>query len=87
MWASSANCGELAAGFLDGLNVVRRGGQARHGLRLEVGGGAAGHVVDADRERIDGAGEGQEVLKLAFLGGLVVVGIGGEHGAEALECA
>ena len=76
---------QLAAGFLDGLDVGRGPGQADDGLGLQVGGGAAGHVVEAHGQRIDRLGQRQEMLELAFLGGLVVVGIGGEHRAQALD--
>jgi len=76
---------ELAAGFLDGLNISGRCGEARDSLRLEVRSGAAGHVVDADGQRIDSAREGDEVLVLAFLAGLVVVRVGRQNGAEARD--
>ena len=64
--------GELSTGFLDGLDVSCRAGEAGDGLRLKVDAGAAGHVVDADWQRIDGAGEGEEMLELASVGAKVL---------------
>ena len=74
---------ELARGLFDGLNIGGGGGQAGGGFGLKVRGGAAGNVVEHDRQRIDGAGQGEEVLILALLRGLVVVGIRGENGGDA----
>ena len=56
-----------------------------HSLRLEVRAGPSGHVVDADRQGVDGFGEGEEVLKLALLRWLIVIGICRQDGAEALD--
>ena len=81
------NLGQLAAGLLDGLDVGSGLGQAEDGFGIEVDGGAAGHVVEGDGEGVNGFSEGQKVLELALLGGLVVVGIGGEHGVDAAHLA
>ena len=52
MCASSANCVQLAARFLDGLNVLCRRGQPRHRVRLQVCRRPSRHVVHAHRERV-----------------------------------
>ena len=57
---------QLAAGFLDGLNVGRGRGEADHRLRLEIGGRAARHVVEADGQGVHGLGQRQEMLELAL---------------------
>ena len=66
---------EVAAGLLD-ADDVGDFGEAKDGVGLEVGTGAAGDVVEQDRQ-VGGLGDGAEVLLLAFLAGAVVVGIGG----------
>ena len=70
-----------AGGFLD-HGDVRQLGQADDRLRLDVLAGAAGDVVDADRD-LDRFGQGLEVLVEAFLGRLVVVGGDDQRGIGA----
>jgi hypothetical protein len=77
------NLGQLSAGFLDGLDVGRGLGKPEDSCGIEVDSGAAGNVIEGYRNGIDSSGEGEEVLELAFLSGLVVVGIGGENGIDA----
>ena len=74
---------QLATRFLDGLDIRRCLGKAEHGGGIKIYGGAAGHVVEDNGEWGDSFGEGQKVLKLAFLGRLVVVGIGRQHRVDA----
>src|SRR5581483_7754426 len=59
-------------------------GETEDGFRQQVGAGAAGDVVEEDGQ-LDGFGDGAEVLELAFLSGLVVVGVGGEDAGEAVD--
>ena len=83
---SAADFGDLSdvsAGFLDGGDVGQLG-ETQQGIGLDVDAGAAGDVVEHDG-LIDGFGDGLEVLVLALLGGLVVVGRGGEDGVDALD--
>jgi hypothetical protein len=64
---------DVAGGFLD-ADDARHLGQAQHGVVLHIGDGAAGHVVQHHRQVAGGLGNGLEVLVLAFLRRLVVVG-------------
>src|SRR5690606_5446005 len=63
---------DVAGGFLD-ADDAGHFREAEHGLMLQVGAGAAGHVVQHDRQVAGGFGDGAEVLVLPFLPGLVVV--------------
>ncbi len=82
--ADFGDLGDVSAGFLDGGDVGQRG-ETQQGVGLDVDSGAAGNVVEDDGLIIDGFGDGLEVLVLALLGGLVVVGRGGENGVYALD--
>jgi hypothetical protein len=64
---------DVAGGFLDADDAGDLG-QAQHGVVLHVGHRAAGHVVEHHGQVAHGFGDGLEVLVLAFLRGLVVVG-------------
>ena len=74
-----------AGGFLD-HGDVRQLGHAGDRFRLDVLAGAAGDVVDADRD-VDRFGQGLEVLIEAFLRRLVVVGSHDQGGVGAASAA
>ena len=78
--ADLAHLLHVARRFLDADDVGDRG-QARQRARLDVAAGAAGHVVDDDRQRRPG-GNRAIVLVQAFLRGLVVVR---RHREQALD--
>ena len=81
--ADFADLSDVSAGFFDGGDVGDFG-QADQGCGLQVDAGAAGNIVKNDGIS-GGFGDGAEVLELALLGGLVVVGRGGEDGVHTLE--
>ncbi len=64
---------DVAGGFFD-ANDARHLRQAQHGVVQHVAHRAAGHVVQHDGKVARGFGNRLEVLVLAFLCGLVVVG-------------
>ncbi|MNT33319.1 hypothetical protein D3C72_1692410 [compost metagenome] len=64
---------DVAGGFLDADDAGHLR-QAQHGVVRHIGDGAAGHVVQHHGQVADGFGDGLEVLVLALLRGLVVVG-------------
>ena len=64
---------DVAGGFLD-TDDPGHLGQAQHGLVLQIGHGATGHVVKNNRQGRHSFSDGLEVLVQAFLGGSVVVG-------------
>ena len=78
------NLDQVPAGFLDCLNILCGFRQPNHRERFEVGRRPARHIVEAHRDRVHGICQGQEMLKLAFLIGFVVVGIRRKDRIDAL---
>jgi hypothetical protein len=64
---------DVAGGFLDADDAGHLR-QAQHGVVRHIGHGAPGHVVEHHGQVAHGLGDGLEVLVLAFLRRLVVVG-------------
>ena len=62
----------VSGGLFDADNAGHLG-QAHHRVVLHIGHGAAGNVVQHQRQ-INRLGDGLEMLEQTFLGGLVVIG-------------
>ncbi len=77
---------QVAAGLLDGHDVLAVAGQPYGGLSLHVDASAARHVVEHHRQ-LGSGGDGLEVLVKTLLRRLVVIGTDTQHTVDALEVA